>query len=112
MLLQTLFIADFYQSHLSLVSKNLQCRQQDHLRVRRGSALCAFHYPRVGVSSEGIAVVLCVCVLAKSQTLAVAALNSETQGSQGLLCSLEKVVSSRLAGLLLSCEAAKAGKFW
>ena len=32
-----------YQSHLSLVSKNLQCRQQDHLRVRRGSALCAFH---------------------------------------------------------------------
>ena len=74
------------------------------------------HYPRVGVSSEGIAVVLCVCVwvcvLAKSQTLAVAALNSETQGSQDLLCSLEKVVSSRLAGLLLSCEAAKAGKFW
>ena len=25
------------------MSKNLQCRQQDHLRVRRGSALCAFH---------------------------------------------------------------------
>ena len=70
------------------------------------------HYPRVGVSSEGIAVVLCVCVLAKSPTLAAAALNSETHGSQDLLCSLEKVVSSRLAGLLLSCEAAKAGKFW
>ena len=53
-----------------------------------------------------------MCVLAKSHTLAGAALNSETQGSQDLLCSLEKVVSSQLAGLLLSCEAAKAGKFW
>ena len=67
-------------------------------------------------SSEGIAVVLCVCVwvcvLAKSQTLAAAALNTETQGSQDLICSLEKVAFSRLAGLLLSYEAAKAGKFW
>ena len=53
-----------------------------------------------------------MCVLAKSQTLAAVALNSETQGCQDLLCSLEKVVSSRLAGLLLSYEAAKAGKFW
>ena len=63
-------------------------------------------------SSEGMAVVLCVCVLAKSQTLAAAALNTETQGSWDLICSLEKVAFSRLAGLLLSYEAAKAGKFW
>ena len=55
---------------------------------------------------------VCVCVLAKSRTLAAAALNSESQGSQDLLYSLEKVVSSRLAGSLLSYEAAKAGKFW
>ena len=61
-----------------------------------------------------MAVVLCVWVwvLAKNQALAAAALNSDTQGSQDLLCSLEKVVSSWLAGLLLSCEAAKASKFW
>ena len=36
-------IADFLESHLSLVSKNLQCRQPDYLKVRQGSALCAFH---------------------------------------------------------------------
>ena len=52
-------------------------------------------------------------MLVKSQTLAAAAaLNTETQGSQNLICSLENVVSSQLAGLLLSYEAAKAGKFW
>ena len=47
-----------YQSHLSLVSKNLQCRQQDHLRVRRGSALCAFHYH--------VHYLWCVCVCVPS----------------------------------------------
>ena len=66
------------------------------------------HYSCVSGSSEGTT---CVYVLAKSQTLAAAALNTETQGSQDLICSLEKVFSLRLAGLLLSYEAAKAGKF-
>ena len=55
----------------------------------------------------------CVGVgVSKSQALAAAALNSDTPGSQDLLRSLEKVVSSQLAGFLLSCEAAKAGNFW
>ena len=72
-----------------------------------------YNYHRVGISSEGIVVILCVCMLAKSQTLvaAAAARNTETQGSQDLFFFLEKVVSSQLAVLLLSCEAAKAGKF-
>ena len=68
-----------------------------------------YNYHRVGISSEGIVVILCVCMFAKSQTLAAAAAaacNTETQGSQDLFCFLEKVVSSQLAGLLLSCEAA------
>ena len=75
------------------------------------------HYPRVsgkqrGYSSRPVCECVCVCVLVKRQSLAAAALNAETQGSQNLICSLEKVVSSRLAGLLLSYEVAKAGKFW
>ena len=50
-----------------------------------------------------VCVCVCVCgvggwvggwVLAKSQALAAAALYSDTQSSQDLLCSLEKVVSS------------------
>ena len=46
------------------------------------------HYSCVSGSSEGTT---CVYVLAKSQTLAAAALNTETQGSQDLICSLEKL---------------------
>ena len=41
-----------------------------------------------------VCVCVYVCVLAESQTLAAAALTKETQGSQDLLCCLEKVVSS------------------
>ena len=53
---------------------------------------------------------MCVCVLAKSQTLAAAALNSETQGSQDLLCFLEKVVSSQLAGFMRQQKLANFGR--
>ena len=46
-----------------------------------------YNYHRIGISSEGIVVILCVCMFAKSQTLAAAAAcNTETQGSQDLFC--------------------------
>ena len=86
------------------------------------NCLCAniaiFTDVHVHIVWQSSCVCVCVCVggwVGVSKNLGsscYAALNSDTQGSQDLLCSLEKVVSSRLAGLLLSCETAKAGKFW